>query len=169
MRDLMRDFLDQIRQSLTVNLYYIALFASLAVPDICGAIGSTDGKATSSKYIEWFDKYVAPKYNGMFTGADCYYFRCSALHQGSSQHPKGTYSRILFVEPSATTNIFHSNILNDAFNIDVRIFCNDIVSGALDWLKMHETTELYKINYDMFMRRYPRGLSPYIVGVPVIG
>jgi hypothetical protein len=105
----------------------------------------------------------------MFTGKDCYYYRCSALHQGSSQHPQGTYSRILFVEPSATTNIFHCNILNDALNIDVRIFCNYIVSGALDWLRQYETTELYERNYGKFMRRYPRGLSPYIVGVPVIG
>lgn len=166
--DLMRDFLDQIRQALAMNLYYVALIASLTVPDICGAIGSANGKATKSKYIDWFDRYVASKYVGTLTGEDCYYYRCSALHQGSSQHPHSTYSRIIFVEPSATTNIFHCNILNDALNIDVRIFCNDIVSGAMDWLKQYETTKRYERNYSKFMRRYPSGLSPYIVGVPII-
>ncbi len=165
----MRDFLAQIRQALATNLYYVALFTSLAVPDICGAIGSVDGIANKSRYVDWFDKYVAPKYFGMLDGEDCYYFRCSLLHQGSSQHPHSTYSRILFVEPSATTNVFHCNVLNDALNIDVQIFCNDIVSGALTWLEQYETTEQYKRNYNKFMRRYATGLSPYIVGVPVIG
>lgn len=164
----MRDFLSQIMQALAANLYYVSLFASLAVPDICGAIGSANGRARPSKYMDWFDRYVAPRYMGMLTGRDCYYYRCSALHQGSSQHPQGTYSRILFVEPSATTSILHCNILNDALNIDVRIFCNDIVSGALNWLKENETTPTYERNYNRFMRRYPNGLAPYIVGVPVI-
>lgn len=58
--------------------------------------------------------------------------------------------------------------MNDALNIDVRIFCNDLISGAEEWLKENENTDLYKKNYDKFMRRYPSGLPPYIVGVPVI-
>ena len=32
-----------------------------------------------------------------------------------------------------------------------------------------ENTDLYKKNYNKFMKRYPHGLEPYIVGVPVIG
>ena len=126
----MKYLLEQIRKALCVNLYYVSLFTSLAIPDICGAIGSANGKASDTKYKNWVDKYVAHKYFGMLTGEDCYYFRCSLLHQGSSQNPKSTYKRILFVEPSASTNVFHCNILNDALNIDVRIFCEDIILGA---------------------------------------
>jgi len=164
----MRDFLTQIRTGLEGNLYFLALFSVLAIPDLCGAMGSENGEASREKYQAWFDKYVAPKYNGFLSGTDCYFFRCSLLHQGSSQHPNNTYKRVLFVEPSATTNVFHNNIMNDALNIDVRIFCNDIISGAEAWLGENEETELYKKNYDKFMRRYPDGLKPYIVGVPVI-
>ena len=164
----MRDFLNQIRQALATNLYYVALFASLTVPDICGALGSANGKSTKPKYATWFDTYVAPKYSGNLTGNDCYYYRCSALHQGSSQNPRSTYSRILFVEPSATTNIFHNNILNNALNIDVRIFCNDIISGALTWLQQNQNSQNYIQNCCKFMKRYPNGLAPYLVGVPVI-
>ena len=101
-------------------------------------------------------------------GDDCYYFRCSLLHQGSSQHNKSNYKRVLFVEPSATTNIFHNNVINDALNIDVKIFCNDLIGGAEKWLEENENTDLYKKNYDRFMKRYPNGLPPYIVGIPVI-
>jgi hypothetical protein len=169
----MRILLKHLRASTVANLYYLSLYAALAIPDICGAIDSSDGKASGAKYKAWFDKYVAPKYRTpsgqLFTGEDCYYFRCSALHQGSSIHPKSTYSRILFVEPGAISSTFHNNILNDALNIDVGFFCNDIVDGAERWLTEVESTTRYQTNYSKFMRRYPNGLPPYIGGVSVIG
>jgi hypothetical protein len=91
------------------------------------------------------------------------------LHQGRAQHPKMGYSRILFVEPGTTTNLFHNNILNDALNIDVSIFCNDILDGAEVWLKNARDTVEFKNNYPLFMQRYPTGFPPYISGVSVIG
>jgi len=164
----MRDFLRQIEIGLDANLYLLSLFSALVIPDLYGAMSSENGEASAEKYKVWFDKYVAPKCKGFLSGEDCYYFRCSLLHQGSSQHPRSNYKRVLFVEPSATTNVFHNNIMNDALNIDVRIFCKDIISGAEVWIIENEETGLYKKNYDKFMRRYPNGLRPYIVGVPVI-
>jgi hypothetical protein len=163
----MKDFLNQIHRVLDLNLYYIGLYICLGIPDICGAICSDNGEAKGEKYKQWFDKYVGPKYSGFLTGEDCYFFRCSFLHQGSSQHPKSTYSRVIFIEPPAR-NVFHCNVINDALNLDVRIFCADIISGAESWLKEYEGTEIYERNYSKFMRRYPNGLHPYIVGVPVI-
>jgi len=164
----MRDLLGQIKVALDINLYYCALFVSLSLPDICGAMESADGVATGDKYKKWVDDYVAHKYSGLITGEDCYFFRCSLLHQGISHHPKSCYSRVIFVEPLATTNILHCNILGDALNIDVRIFCRDILEGAEQWLERVENTEVFLKNYDKFMRRYPNGLRPYIIGVPVI-
>ena len=164
----MRDFISQIQEALqNPNLYYIALFSSLSLPDICGAIGSDNGEASRDKYIDWYDRYVAHKCP-FFTGEDCYLFRCSLLHQGSTQHPRSSYKRVLFVEPSSTTNVFHCNILNDALNLDVRIFCQHMVEGVENWLQEYETTELYQTNYNRFIRRYPNGLAPYIIGIPII-
>ena len=164
----MRDFLNQIDSALNENLFYVSLLASLAVPDICGAIGSENGRASSEKYADWFDHYIGNAYDQFFDGEDCYKFRCSFLHQGSSQRSDARYSRILFVEPTASSNVFHCNIIDDALNIDVRVFCLDIIAGALRWLDEVEETELYQENYSKFMRRYPNGLSPYIGRVPVI-
>lgn len=75
---------------------------------------------------------------------------------------------MLFVEPGATTNVFHNNILNDALNIDVRLFVRDLLAGAFAWLQQVEGSANYQRNYTLFMQRYPNGLAPYIVGVPVI-
>lgn len=174
----MSDFLQQIQCALQANLYYLSLFAALAIPDICGAMGSEGGTATPAKYKDWFDKYVGPKYSHpgcqFLTGADCYLFRCSMLHQGTSHHPNSRYSRFIFVEPSATRPTLHCNVMEDAshmkyaFNIDVRIFCEDMIAGATCWLGEVEGTDRFEKNYNRFMRRYPDGLRPFIVGFPVI-
>jgi hypothetical protein len=163
----MRDLFQQVETTLTRDLYYVALMAALAIPDICGAMQSGDGQATGERYRAWFERYVGPRYVGTLTGADCWSFRCSLLHQGSTQHPDSSYSRVIFVEPSATGNVFHNNILNDALNLDVRIFCRDVLEGAHRWLADYEHTDTYRRNFERFMHRYPNGLAPYIVGVPV--
>ena len=61
------------------------------------------------------------------------------------------------------------NVFNGALNIDVRLFCSEFIGWGRQWLSEVEGTERYKVNYDKFMRRYPNGLPPYIVGLPVIG
>ena len=163
----MRDLLAQIRQASRAGLYYAALFPALALPDICAALESDDGIATGPRYISWFDKWVAARYDGSFSGHDCYAFRCSLLHQGSTQHPKSRYVRILFLEPGSDL-VLHNNILNDALNIDVHIFCEDLAAGVEAWLPGAERLPQYRSNRDRFIARYERGLPPYIVGVPVI-
>jgi len=164
----MREFLAQVRKGLDANLYYLSLVSALTIPDICGAMDSENGEAKPKKYIAWFDRYIPPEYRGLLDGKDCYDFRCSLLHQGSSHRKNSRYTRVLFVEPSATNIVLHLNIIFGALNIDVGIFCNDLVGGAEKWLDENENTDLYRKNYDRFMRRYPDGLRPYIVGVPVI-
>jgi len=165
----MRDLLNQIERGLNYNLYYLCLYVALAIPDICGSLESDDGIATGEKYKKWFDEYLATKYGGFLTGEDCYLFRCSLLHQGSSCNPNSSYSRVLFVELTNRNLILHNNILNDALNIDVNIFCKDIIEGANKWLIKNENMDNYKKNSDKFMERHSQGLAPYIVGVPVIG
>ncbi|AEG15639.1 hypothetical protein Desku_2093 [Desulfofundulus kuznetsovii DSM 6115] len=163
----MKDLLDQIESALDANLYFLALAGSLLIPDICGAAGSKNGRSSREKYINWFAKY-ASNICPFLSGEDCWRFRCSLLHQGSSQDERSSYCRVLFIEPTATTNVFHCNVLNDALNIDIRIFCLGMVAAARRWLGEVEGTELFKRNMRKFMQRYPNGLAPYIVGVPVI-
>jgi hypothetical protein len=169
----MRDLLSQIQLAINGHAYYLALYATLTVPDICGAMESDNGHATKDKYIAWFNQHVAPNYfacgQATLTGEVCYFYRCALLHQGRAQHPNLRFSRILFVEPGASSNVFHNNVMNDALNIDVSIFCTDIVQGAQRWLDSAEASSNYQKNFPLFMQRYPNGLAPYIVGLPVIG
>ena len=165
----MQDLLQQIRAANAAGLYYVALFSALALPDICASLESQDGLATGPRYIAWFDQHVAPRYGGNLDGTTCYRFRCSMLHQGRTQHPQGRYSRIIFVEPGVGGNVFHNNVLNDALNIDVRIFCEDSCAAAEAWLPGAQRLPHFQANLANFVTRYPNGLAPYIVGPPVIG
>jgi hypothetical protein len=109
-----------------------------------------------------------PALENPLTGEACYRFRCSLLHQGSSLHPRSPFSRIIFIEPGATTNIIHYGILSGALCIDLRLFCYEVLAGARLWLDAVEDTEPFNSNYGRFARRYPDGIPPYISGVPVV-
>lgn len=164
----MEELLQQIESSLKKGEFYLALFASLTMPDICGAMGSKNGEAKGELYKDWFDKYVAHKYRGNLDGSNCYAFRCSALHQGRTEHKDLGYSRILFLDPTSSSGIvLHNNVLEDALNIDVRQFCQDIVDGVRSWLDDMVGDENFNKHYPHFLQRYKGGLSPYITGVDV--
>lgn len=165
----MRDLLKQIELSLHANLYYLSLVAVLCLPDMCAALGSLDGRTTGQRYAKWFDDNVAPKYGDRLSGETCYQFRCSLLHEGTTQHPTSKYTRIIFLEPGSSGHTFHNNLIDDALNLDVRIFCFDVMGAAAAWINANEDTATYKNNSARFIQRYPAGLAPYIVGTPVIG
>src|ERR1041385_2560782 len=111
----MEDFLAQIRAANSANLYYMALFCTLTLPDICGSLEAPNGQAKHPLYTQWFDKYVAPKYYGFLDGETCYRFRCSMLHQGTSRphSQNGKYSRIIFLEPNSKGFVKHNNVMNE--------------------------------------------------------
>ena len=184
----MRTLIEQVESSLGSGFYYLSLFGALAIPDIAGALSSEDGEASGKKYAEWYEVWVRPRFlevvrasvpeharpyikdiENPLSGDACYRFRCSLLHQGSSQHPKSPYGRIIFIEPGTTTNVVHYGRMNDALCIDLNLFCREVTSGARLWLQTVEQTQQYNNNYERFARRHANGLVPYIGGVPVIG
>ena len=79
------------------------------------------------------------------------------LHQGSSQHPKSTFNRIMFIEPGASTNVIHYGRMNDALCIDLNLFCREMIAGARLWLTQAEQDHYYIKNYERFARRHSNG------------
>ena len=163
----MRDVLDQIRAANGAGLYYVALFSALAIPDICAALETQDGTTNGKKYRAWFDCWVAPKYSFFggtsLTGDVCYYYRCAALHQGRATHPKMQYRRIIFVEPGNHGITMHNNVMDDALNIDVRIFCEDVISSCEAWLVSVAANPTVQQNLVSSMQRYPQGVRNHRV------
>lgn len=167
----MRELINQVKEALDSGLYYLALYVALTLPDILGALQSSNGWATSEKYKEWFDEYVAPKYTvrgeSTLDGEICYDLRCSILHQGQINVDDDDFSRVIFAEPEKGITI-HNNVLNEALQIDVEEFCRDVIDGAEQWIDENEDDEKVQENYENYISRHPNGLPPYISGVPVI-
>ena len=164
----MEFFLREIEKALDGGLYYLALQASLTLPDICGALESKNGKADKAKYIAWFDRNAKENDPIAISGDDCYYFRCSCVHQFSTQHSKSTYSRILFLIPNGCL-IAHNNIVNGALNIDVIIFCQNMITAVRRWYSNIKDDPTFQRNQQVLIKTHPNGLPGYITGAPLIG
>jgi hypothetical protein len=177
----MRSLLSQVDTARTTRLYFLSLMAALTIPDIAGAMDADDGRATGERYASWFESWVRPRLTeavenagggrveNPLTGQDCYRFRCSLLHQGTTQHPRSQFERNIFIEPGATLGRIHYMRMSGALCIDVPTFCGEVTNGARLWLDAVEETELYRKNYAAFASRHGNGLMPYMFGVPVVG
>ena len=172
----MDTLISQTRTAMTSGLYYVGLMSALAVPDIAGALNSANGEATGRKYIDWYETWVRPRLfekrqrKNPFTGEDCYRFRCSMLHQGSSIHPKSPYARVIFIEPGAPNYSIHYCVIRqEALVIQLDAFIEEMLSGCEKWLASAKGTNPFEKNYGRFATRHPSGLRPYVLGVPVVG
>lgn len=162
----MNELLQQIEASYKTGQLYLALFSTLTLPDICGAISSDNGMATGQKYKDWFDKFVSHKYRGMFDGSNCYAFRCAALHQGKAEHKNLGYERVVFLAPDNNC-VLHLNILNDALNLDLVTFCSDVINGVREWMAGECECANFQKNMPSLLKRHVGGLPPYVTGTDV--
>jgi hypothetical protein len=168
----MEDLLDEILKAAEAGLGRLALFGALALPDICGALESADGKAIGPKFKAWFDKYITPmclmpNRPPAMDGDVAYAYRCAMLHQARAQHPNLGYNRVLFIERAPGHPVIHLGIADGALFVDVPSFCRMIITGVRKWLDDVKGDPTFQANLDQMLRRYPNGMRPYTNG-PVI-
>jgi hypothetical protein len=168
------DYIQQVEMALEAKIWLIATVGALTLPDICGALPEPNGQATGERYAKWFDQHVSPLgYAGWLSGKDCYKLRCSLLHQGSAQHPASTVGRILLFTPRPDGNKVHRFAADfggeRCMVLDVEEFCSDLANTARAWWGTMKNDALVKKNFDRFVRYWPDGIRPFIVGTPIIG
>lgn len=163
----MEAILNEVDRALRAKLYYVAIAMTLTIPDICAALESQNGETSGPKYKAWYNANMAARYPNI-TDVDIWSLRCGVLHQGRYGHPKMQYERILFTVPNAQNNVFHNNIINDALNLDVILFCRDVVDCARIWFGGKQNDLVTQNNLANLVRLRPQGLAPYIVGIPLI-
>jgi hypothetical protein len=160
--------LQEIEKALAANLHYLALTLSLTIPDICSALESENGSATSDRYKNWYKTHLAPKYPNL-TDIDCYSLRCGVVHQGRMGHPKSQYGYIAFTFPDQPNiAVFHGNISLDVLQLDVRLFCRDICDAARHWFEIVKDQPNLKSNLSRLVRFRPNGIEPHFSGIPCI-
>jgi hypothetical protein len=130
-------YADAIQHSLRSQNWFGALFLALAMPDICGALEAPSAPV-GARYKNWFERYLSADYvPELFSGDDCYYLRCAALHQGMSEHPKAQNKQVVFITPSPGV-ISHSNFMQSGdgsfvLQLQIDIFCKQVCRGVQQW------------------------------------
>lgn len=82
---------NEIREALSNNLYFVALMSSLTLPDICGKAEYPTERNSKKRYISWYDENIGEyeknpiDENDMpyLSGKIIYNLRCSLLHDGN--------------------------------------------------------------------------------------
>ena len=172
----MHTLIAQTRKALEAELYYVALFTALTVPDIASALESSGGRASSKRFAAWYETWVRPLLKesrgreNPLSGDECYGFRCALLHQGRSQRASDQYSHIMFIEPGHPNFSIHYCLVGgSALLIQLDEFVHEVLRGCELWLGTVQGTAPFERNYASFAKRHPQGLTPYVVGAPVIG
>ena len=143
----MNRFTNSIEASLQSQNWYGALTLALTLPDICGWLENLT-LGSEKRYVAWFDKWLLPKYTAyvgpdsikhvFLQGQDCYALRCSYLHQGEgdigNQRARKALDKIHFITPPAN-GIIHNNQSNNTLQLQVDIFCNDIIIAVNNWVE----------------------------------
>lgn len=162
----MESLLNEIERALELELYYLAIVLALTLPDICAALEDPNGVTRGEYYKAWYNKYFAIKYPSI-TDNDCWSLRCGVVHQGRCGHPNMQYDRVVFTMPGAPA-VLHNNFINGALNLDIELFCQDMIDTVRDWYNAQQNNPNVKSNLPHLVRYRPKGLAPYVVGMPVI-
>lgn len=137
----MQKYIESINLSLSTGNNYAALALALSAPDVCGWI-LDPSQGSKNRYIEWFDKYIKQKYTlsassycperVFLSGSDCYALRCAYLHEGreniTDQRAREVLDAFQFTVPPSGW-VVHNNKMNNTLQLQVDIFCRDIIEG----------------------------------------
>lgn len=148
------ELLAQIEMCVKQNLYFPALISALVIPDIGGAIDSGSVEKPGERYQKWFDKYVKPRYAGRLklTGKQCYFLRCSMLHEGKTEHKSTKTVFMTFPQSNAPVNPLY--LKSGGLLIEPKTFCNNMIFAAYDWLDIVYNGDGFNENLKNFMTLY---------------
>jgi hypothetical protein len=142
----MDEIINSLESAVSNKNWYGALFIALSIPDICGKIDAVH-TGSQARYATWYEQYVQSNYTYVNThrnettvflsGNDCYALRCAFLHEGqddiTNQRAREAIDNYHFIAP-IKNKMIHCNKSNDKLQLQVDIFCTDIINGARQWL-----------------------------------
>jgi hypothetical protein len=141
----MKHLIESVRAAVREKNWYAALSVALALPDICAKVEDTMPAGSQKRYINWFDKYLAPNYQRMvagqvhtfLTGDDCYALRCAYSHEGefdiSGQRARKALASYVFVATPPGVTV-HMKQTNSILQLQTNLFCEEICLAVETWM-----------------------------------
>ena len=164
----MEPYLEAIQKCIEQENWYGALALSLSIPDICA--GMNNEPQGKSRYITWYNRYMDQKYSDVVSGADCYAFRCSFLHEGSGNTERQptdgrNIDRFIFLPTGPHLNTISNSVVGDPkydnrliVQLSVKDFTHDLTVAARKWLRENKTSAVVSENIDNILKIHTNGV-----------
>ncbi|MCZ7532295.1 MAG: hypothetical protein M5U23_02600 [Acidimicrobiia bacterium] len=152
-------FFDEIEGAIRAELYYVALFSALTIPDHMAALASPNGLTTGKKYRRWYRENVTY----CLTAEDCYLYRCRMLHEAAAElkDESTPTARVAFTEPGG--GVVDCVRVGELLIVHVPTLCSRLIDAARTWLESKVSDEVVQANLSKTVRRYgelkQRGVS----------
>lgn len=163
----MKPLTDEIMNCLRKQLWYAAVVLTLILPDVCAALESPDGRTSKNRYKAWYETWLRHKYD-MVRAEDLYLLRCGVAHQGKLRHPAMQYERIFFTLRSRSGFFAHKNRVDKALNLDLVMFCKDVIDSVEAWYSNKQNDLNVRMNLSHLVQYYPNGLLDFL-NLPAVG
>lgn len=161
--------LAEVSKAMSAGLPYAALMIALSIPDICVTLENSAKSANMESYARWVQTYL---HNGLDTPTNklLYKLRCGVFHNGILSHKDMQYlqcSRVVFTVPGSPMQI-DGMTLNGAVCWSAQGFCDRMIAAARKWYAEKAGQPGVEENLDNLIRIRGSGLSPYVVGAPLL-
>ncbi|WP_144708763.1 MULTISPECIES: hypothetical protein [unclassified Aminobacter] len=158
--------IDEIDRALDSGFYYLAVAATLTLPDICVSLVDGDRrKKRGERYAKWCDKNLGDNF-AYVTGNDLWSLRCGASHSGRFGGLDHNVGRVIFSLPG--TGVFVNCLFNDAYFYSVSDFCRNFMADVRKWYAKHADDENVRKHMERMVQYRPDGIAPYVEGAPVL-
>ena len=165
----------EIEKAIEAQLWYAAITIAVALPDICSTLEGA-GRTNWQTYKDWFDRNAATRFRN-FGKHECYELRCGVMHNGVFQGGVDKHSEFegVYFLPPGSRIILNDTIMENIGGrkgpfliMSVVPFCEAMIAIVKEWEVAHQDDEIVATNMEKLVRVRPEGLSPLIVGLPVI-
>ena len=158
--------LNEINQAARNGMPFLAVAMTLALPDICSSLASTDGRTDRDQYKRWCKENLAGDAFSFVTPDDLWSMRCGVLHTGRFGDMQHNVARVIFALPGSAT--FTNCQVNDAYIYSVVEFCQRVTEAVHRWMEANKSDATVQSRLPNLMQYREGGLAPYILGATVI-
>jgi hypothetical protein len=128
--------LTQINKAAEGGLDLLAVSMAVALPDICAALISDDGRTNRALYKAWCAANLKADFAHL-TPDDLYSMRCGVLHNGRLGDGKSTIKRVVLLPPGGST--FTDCTADDGTYVYSTIeFCRNFNRAVVAWYEANQ-------------------------------
>lgn len=168
----LESIIKDIERAIEAKLYYPALLITLTLPEIC--MGLTLDKSQFVKknhYVDFVDRYTTSPGLGL-DGESCFHLRGGLVHRADlTGHAFFEGTHVVFTVPETGVGLHAFSIEageKKAAMFDLGLFSTAMIDAVRAWYEEHKNDEQVIKNMKNLIRWRPKGVPPFVGGMPVV-